>query len=92
MTEPHVYNEEGVEWQRIWWSPRADVDTKLDPFSSKDFVNKTNKKDSVGNLFDRAQELSQKRAEKEGGKDPFQKTWFNNYAKKRQGKRHPLDN
>lgn len=77
------------EWRRVWTAPRAAIDTRVDPYSAKDFVKATAKNDNVGALWDRAKELSNKRAEKEGGTDPVRQTFFENYSKRRHGKKHP---
>lgn len=88
MTEPHVYSENGVEWQRVFTVPQAAIDTQIDPLNSKDFVEKTKKKKgNVGNLWDEAKEASQKR-EKLMGKDPIKEDFYKNYSKKRKGKEH----
>ena len=39
--EPHVYSTEGVVWERIWTVPQMSVDTKINPNSSKQFIEKT---------------------------------------------------
>ena len=92
MNEVHEYSENGEEWDRVWSSPQIGMDTKVDPFSSKQFVNKTNKQGTYGDLMDRSAELSEKRAEKNGGVDPVKKKYFDDYANKRGGKRHPEEN
>ncbi len=84
---------EGKKWKRIIKrAPAGFVHSGNDLFSSKDFVENTkNRKGTVGDVLDEAKELSEKRAAKSGGKDPIQQKWFKDYAKKRQGKKHPLD-
>ncbi len=85
-----VVTIEGVKWKRIFTRPQASFDTRVDPYSARDFVKATNKSgDNVGALWDRAKELSQKRAAKEGGTDPVRKQFFDNYSKRRHGKKHP---
>ena len=89
--EEHVYIDEfDVKWDRIFTVPQVSVDAKLDPYNSRGFVDKTSKGGSVGDLWDMAKEASSKRKEKEGH-DPLQKKWFSDYAKKRNGKKHPKD-
>jgi len=45
MTEPHTYiDDEGVEWRRVWNAPNTAIDTQVDPFDSKAFINSTNNK------------------------------------------------
>lgn len=74
MEEDHIYiDEEGVQWQRVFSAPNMSMDTKIDPFSSKQFVEKTKGAGTMGELWDRAQEMSDKRAEKIGAADPIRK-------------------
>ena len=91
MSEPHVLIEDGVEWKRVFTPPQASIDTKIDPFSSKDFANKTgNKKGKLGDILDRSKECSDKRADKLGAPDIVKEKYFKNWSKKRGGKRlHP---
>ena len=37
-------DENGLKWNRVFLSPNAAIDSNVDPFSSNDFVNKTNNK------------------------------------------------
>jgi hypothetical protein len=94
MKEPHVYQENGVEWERIFSIPQASVDSRIkDPFSEKEFVSKTGnklKKETIGDAWDRSQEYSEKRKDKDG-LDIKQQKYFENYSKTRKGKRHPKD-
>lgn len=79
--EKRYFDESGKEWRRVYTSPMASIDTKIDPFSSQQFVEKTgNKKGSIGDLQDRAAELSKIRAEK-AGKDPVKEKFLANYKK-----------
>ena len=66
MNEEHcAFANDGFELQRIYVNPGVGTDTKLDPFSSKDFIRATGKtKDNIGSLFDRAKEMSLKREDK----------------------------
>ncbi len=77
-------------WRRVWLKPQMAVDAvAIDPYSPSDFVKATNKKGSIGDLYDRSTELSKKRADKDG-KDPIQEKFFEDYSKKRHGKKHPV--
>lgn len=90
MNEPHEYSENGVKWQRVFTVPQASFVTKIDPFSSKQYVDKTgNMKGTYGDLLDLSAELSEKRAEK-FGEDPIKRQHFNEYEKKT-GKKHLAD-
>ena len=93
MKEEHIYVDEGgLEWNRIFTIPNAAIDTHPDIFSTDSLTGATNnKKDSYEDLLKRSQEASDKRAEKTGGPDPVKQVWYDNYAKKRQGKRHHSD-
>lgn len=80
----------GTKWKRVATKPRASVDTKMDPYSVKDYVKATNKRGSIGDLWDRSKEASIKREEKEGT-DPVKQKFYDDYAKRRKGKRHPQE-
>jgi hypothetical protein len=87
MNEKHVFfDEDGVEYNRIYTIPSSSIDSKIDPFSSKDFADKTrNKKGTVGDLLNMSKELSEKRG---GDKsDPVLKNYFSSYEKEK-GVRH----
>jgi hypothetical protein len=85
-----ITDPDGTQWRRAATKPRASIDTKMDPYSSKDFVKATNKKGTMGDLWDRSKEASLKRADKEGI-DPVKRSFYDDYAKKRKGKRHPQE-
>lgn len=88
MTDKHIYEEEGIRWNRIFTVPQVGIDTiKLDPFSSKDFLKKTQTKGTLGSLIDRSKEMSEKRKDKEGC-DPVQQKYFSEYSAKRKGRKH----
>jgi|TARA_R100000084_G_scaffold109117_1_gene74086 hypothetical protein len=90
MNDEHVYSEGGVEWQRIFLSPNASVSTSIDPFNRQQYIDATyQKKGTVGDMMDLSAELSAKRAEKTGGKDPIKEKFYDNYAKERGGAEHP---
>jgi len=92
INDEHVYSdEEGVMWDRVFTSPNLSVDTNVDPFSQTAFLDKTTGKGTIGDLMDRSSELSQKRAEQNGGVDPIKKQYFKDYSKKRGGKKHEKD-
>lgn len=90
MNDVHEYiDESGLKWDRVWTVPYASIDTHIDPFSSKQFVEKTKGKGTIGDLFDRSAEMSAIRAEKRGGVDPQKEKYEKDYAKARGG-RKPL--
>jgi hypothetical protein len=91
--DKHEYvDKNGVKWNRVFTAPELNTEGKLKPDCTvkefSDYVGK--KKGTIGDLFDRSAELSQKR-EKMMGKDPLKKKYFESWSKKRKGKRHPLD-
>ncbi len=91
MSDVHSYiDENGLEWKRVFQVPNASIDSQIDPYNATAFVDSTkNKKGTVGDLFDRSAELSEKRAKQNGGKDPVKEKFLKDYAKKTNGKAHP---
>lgn len=93
MNDQHIHiDEDGVKWSRVFHSPEASVDSSIDPFSNKAFIDKTGQsKSTMGELMDRSKEMSQRRKDKLGY-DPVQKKYFENYKNQRRGVKHGLDN
>lgn len=92
MVEPHIYKENGIEWARVFSIPQSSISTysKLNPFSSQAFINKTNRgPGTIGELWDASKELSEKRKERLGF-DPIKEKQLTAYEKKCGGKKHPL--
>jgi len=82
-------------WERVYETPqismRNSTASKADPYNQNEFVDRTGKmKGSVGDMLDYSKELSEKRAEKNGGVDPVKQKYFRNYEKKT-GKKHLRD-
>lgn len=69
MGEPHQYVLAGVAWRRLFDVPQLAMDTKVNPFSEKQFLDKTAKAGSLGDLWDRAAEMKEMREEKTGAPD-----------------------
>jgi|TARA_R110000744_G_scaffold204530_3_gene323317 hypothetical protein len=92
MKDPHEYvDENGTKWNRVFMANNMAVDSRPDAFSTKSLTNSTsNKKETIGDIQDRAKEASSKRKQ-QNGYDPIQSKWFDSYAGKRRGKRHPRD-
>jgi hypothetical protein len=89
MEEIHEFQEDGVKWNRIFTVANASVDTKIDPFSSSQFVDRTReKRGTVGNLMDYSKECSERRQEAIGS-DPVKTKNWEEYSKLRCGKKHP---
>ena len=83
-------DDSGIAWLRVWHSPLTATDSDIDPFSSKQYLEKTRVRGTMGDLQERSRELSEKRANKLGY-DPVKKKYFEEYAKKRNGLKHQLD-
>lgn len=89
MSEPHVYEENGIKWTRIFTVPQGNADARIDPFDNKGFVERSGKKrGTVGNLIDASKEASEKR-KKIIGTDPIRKEYYDNWSKARNNKKHP---
>lgn len=88
--EKKYVDDSGIEWKRIFTVPQATIATRINPFSQAEFVRATeNKTDTLGDLWDRSKEMSERRAEKAGGVDPVKEKFFNDYSQKRKGALHP---
>lgn len=59
-------DESGVKWERVFTPPQISVDTKIDPRSKDQFLRKTNRQGTVGDLMDFSAEMSERRKEKDG--------------------------
>jgi hypothetical protein len=95
MNDVHEYkgvDGDEQDWKRVYYSPQMAIDTQIDPFSSKQFNDRTrDKKGTVGHMLDYSAEMSDKRASQAGGVDPVKQKYFDNYAKERRGSRHQLE-
>lgn len=86
LTAPRVYNgednNEKEKWKVLMCRPNMSVSSIIDPYDSKSFrAATTNKKgQTIGQLWERSAELSQKRADKEG-KDPIRQKRYAEYKK-----------
>ena len=89
INETHEYTDkDGTKWNRVFTVPNTAVDTEVDPFSSEDFVKKTSQGcGTMGELWDRSKEMSEKRIEKLGH-DPIKNKYYKDYSKKRKGLKH----
>ena len=90
MLEDHVYfDSDGLEWKRVFTIPNASIDSQIDPYSSKEFIQKTeNKKGTIGDMMDYSKEMSLSRADKNGGIDPVKEKYYKDYSSKRKGAKH----
>ena len=93
MKQDHVYiDEKGVEWERVWNVPQASFDTKIDASDKLGWMRKMeNKRTTVGDMEAQGEEMSRKRAAQNGGEDPVRRKYFDEWSKKRKGKKHPRD-
>jgi hypothetical protein len=91
MNDAKEYNgDDGTEigyWVREYIIPNASFDTEIDPYSAKDFQKATAKRGTMGDLWDRSAELSEKRADR-NGQDPLKQKFYDDYAKNHNGKKH----
>ena len=88
-------NNDEDTWERVYETPqismRNSTSTKIDPYNQREFVERTGRmKGNYGNMIDYSKELSEQRAEKNGGVDPVKEKYFNKYEKKT-GKKHLAD-
>lgn len=89
MNDEHVFERDGIRWNRVWHNPQISFDTKIDPNSHRQFMDKTSKKGTYGDLMDRAAELSERRAVQNGGIDPLKQKSEEQYSKERGGRKIP---
>lgn len=87
MEEDHIYSENGIQFERIFTIPNAQIDSKID--SAQKFAEKTGRmKGTLGEIWDYSQELSEQRARENGGEDPIRQKAEQNYSKKRRGMKY----
>lgn len=90
MNEQHVYSDGGLVWNRVFTVPAAKIGDN--PYSVQSFLDKTNNKGTLGDVWDRADDLSHKRASQNGGVDPIKQKYYKQYSKDRKGRIHPNAN
>ena len=81
----HEYILAGVKWDRVWTAPQISMDVKVDKWSEKQFLTKTEKGGSLGDIWDRAADLSADRASEMGGVDPLKAESDKKYSDARGG-------
>lgn len=90
MDDDKIYiDKKNVQWNREFHSPQLNTQGSIDPWSNKDFVGKTRKEGTIGDLLDRSSELSNQRASESGGVDPVKEKYYKKYSKNRNGAIHP---
>lgn len=89
-SEHHTQMIEGVAYKRVYSAPLAAVDTSHGDATKEDFKRlTTNKKGlTVGQMWEMSAEMSQHRADKNGGVDTVKESFYKNYEKE-VGKPHP---
>ncbi len=90
MNDTKVYfAPDGKEWRRKYFSPQAAKDTQIDPRNKNDFVRRTEKYSTVGDMFSISKEMSEKRESKDG-RDEVKEVYFKKYTQDRGGNKvHP---
>ena len=89
MNDEHSFTDEkGVKWNRIFTKPQAAIDTQFSATDSRDFIQKTRGKNySLGQLWDKSAELSEKRGGMSGQDEVREKA--ESAYKEKTGKKHP---
>ena len=91
MTESHVYvDEDGLEWQRIFLNPNMSVDSENDGTEEGFLRYTSNRKGTLGDIWDASREASEKRKQATGH-DAVQEKYHEDFSKKRKGKLAPED-
>lgn len=95
INDPHVYfgaNGKENDWKRVYTLSQISRSYKIDPFSEKEYVNKTSQSTmKMGDMWDISKELSDIRTQK-AGIDPVKLEYYDKYAKIHGGTRHLEDN
>jgi hypothetical protein len=91
INEEHTfYDEDGLQWDRVYTALNFNTHSKIDAFDKRAFTEKTGKmKGTYGNMLDYSKELSMEREDRLGY-DPVKKSYFDAYEKK-VGKKHVED-
>lgn len=91
INDKHEYiDKNNIKWNRVFTCPQLNTDGTLDPNCTESQFSEyvKNKKGSIGDLWDRSAELSDKR-KKIYGEDPVKKKYLDGWKKKRKNKKHP---
>lgn len=95
LDEPKIYKGKSGNddnWERVFTVPEVNIgNAKVgNPWDSRQYIEKTGSmKGTVGNLEDYSRELSEKRAQENGGVDPVKEKYLKDYSAKRNGAKHP---
>jgi hypothetical protein len=78
----HTQVVDGTTYKRVYSAPLAAVDTQKGALTQNDFNRvTTNKNLKVGDMWNIAQEMSQDRADKNGGYDPVREKFYEKHQK-----------
>jgi hypothetical protein len=90
MSDEHIYiDENGLKWNRVFQIPNASIHMQIDG-TKENFMNYTsNKKGTLGDLWDASREASEKRT-KQYGHDPVKKDHFKKFEEQK-GIKHTND-
>jgi len=91
MNEEHSYTDEHeTQWKRVFLTSQISSQKICDPWNNADFVNQTkNMKGTVGDMMDKSREMSEMRAQQNGGIDPVKEKMHSDYSKLRGGIKDP---
>ena len=91
MNDEHKYiDNSGVEWKRVFLTSQISSQKICDPWNNAEFVNQTkNMKGTIGDMMDKSQEMSEMRAQQNGGVDPIKEKMHSDYSKLRGGMKDP---
>jgi len=96
MKDKHVYSDTSEDkWKRVWVPLEIAMDSlsDIDPYDSKAFARVTRDKNGTyGDLMSASKELSEKRKGNNGGHDPIEEKYYDDFSKKRKGKKHRSQN
>lgn len=80
INDLHSFSQNGIQFERVYCVPNMSIDSRIDPYNSKSFIEKTrNKKGTIGDLLKESRELSEKRGGEKS--DPIKNQFYKNYEK-----------
>jgi hypothetical protein len=81
-SERQIQTVDGKLYKRVWSAPAAAHDTRPGSASKEDFNRITQSKNlKVSDMWEISKEMSQARADKNGGHDPVRERYYERYAK-----------
>lgn len=89
---PLTHDDKGVPVKRVISGGFGfAMNGKTDPNSATQFRERTSKGGTVGDLWDRSKELSEMRAQANGGEDPVKQKYYRDFRRSRKGTPHPTE-